>query len=131
MLNANIFLALGQRAQMALEQLEYQIVGILVVMSCLAFLALVLAIVAKVNSMKDAKEKPAPVAAKPAPVAAPATAPASDSLTPEMVAVISAAVATVLQGMSHRIVDIKQTPNTYSSAGRQEIFASHRISPTR
>lgn len=132
MLNANIFLVLVQCLQMALAELEYQIVGIIVVMSCLGFLALVLAIVSKVNSSQKPQEQPAPAAsAKTAPVAVQPAAPAGDSLTPEMVAVISAAVATALQGMSHRIVDIKQTSNTYSHTGRNEIFASHRIRPTR
>jgi len=53
-------------------------------------------------------------------------------LTPEMVAVISAAVDAGLDGMSHRIVEIKQSPGSgYAAAGRAEIFASHRIRPSR
>ena len=53
------------------------------------------------------------------------------TLTPEMVAVISAAVDAGLDGMSHRIVEIKQSPGSgYAAAGRAEIFASHRIRPS-
>ena len=34
--------------------------------------------------------------------------------------------------MSHRIVEIKQSPGSgYAAAGRAEIFASHRIRPSR
>ena len=57
---------------------------------------------------------------------------AMTELTPEMVAVISAAVDAGLDGMSHRIVEIKQSPGSgYAAAGRAEIFASHRIRPSR
>ena len=36
-----------------------------------------------------------------------------------------------LDGMSHRIVEIKQSPGSgYAAAGRAEIFASHRIRPS-
>ena len=46
-------------------------------------------------------------------------------------AVISAAVYAGLDGMSHRIVEIKQSPGSgYAAAGRAEIFASHRIRPS-
>lgn len=46
--------------------------------------------------------------------------------------VISAAVDAGLDGMSHRIVEIKQSPGSgYAAAGRAEIFASHRIRPSR
>ena len=38
---------------------------------------------------------------------------AMTELTPEMVAVISAAVDAGLDGMSHRIVEIKQSPDVY------------------
>ena len=56
---------------------------------------------------------------------------AMTELTPEMVAVISAAVDAGLDGMSHRIVEIKQSPGSgYAAAGRAEIFASHRIRPS-
>lgn len=45
---------------------------------------------------------------------------------------ISAAVDAGLDGMSHRIVEIKQSPGSgYAAAGRAEIFASHRIRPSR
>ena len=49
-----------------------------------------------------------------------------------LVRVIQAAVDAGLDGMSHRIVEIKQSPGSgYAAAGRAEIFASHRIRPSR
>ena len=132
-------LAFAQGIANVMNNLNYQIVGIMVVMMCLGGLAAI---------QNRAKAKTA------APVAAPAAAPAAagkpgmtpemlailsaavDSamteLTPEMVAVISAAVDAGLDGMSHRIVEIKQSPGSgYAAAGRAEIFASHRIRPSR
>lgn len=144
-------LAFAQGMANIMENLDYQIVGILVVMMCLGGLAVILtisgAIAASIQNKAKAK------AAAPVPVPAPAAAPAAagkpgmtpemlailsaavDSamteLTPEMVAVISAAVDAGLDGMSHRIVEIKQSPGSgYAAAGRAEIFASHRIRPT-
>lgn len=53
----------------------------------------------------------------------PATA---DGLTPEVIAVIAAAVATVT-GSSRRIVAIKNQTSLWEKAGRQSILTSHRI----
>ena len=165
-------LAFAQGIANVMNNLNYQIVGIMVVMMCLGGLAVILTISGSIAAaiQNRAKAKTA------APVAAPAAAPAAagkpgmtpemlailsaavDSamteLTPEMVAVISAAVdagltltcgrpgfvtelqaaarAVGLDGMSHRIVEIKQSPGSgYAAAGRAEIFASHRIRPSR
>ena len=142
-------LAFAQGIANVMNNLNYQIVGIMVVMMCLGGLAVILTISGSIAAIQNrAKAKTA------APVAAPAAAPAAagkpgmtpemlailsaavDSamteLTPEMVAVISAAVDAGLDGMSHRIVEIKQSPGSgYAAAGRAEIFASHRIRPSR
>ena len=140
-------LAFAQGIANVMNNLNYQIVGIMVVMMCLGGLAVILTISGSIAAaiQNRAKAKTA------APVAAPAAAPGSpgmtpemlailsaavDSamteLTPEMVAVISAAVDAGLDGMSHRIVEIKQSPGSgYAAAGRAEIFASHRIRPSR
>ena len=131
-------LAFAQGMANIMENLDYQIVGILVVMMCLGGLAVILtisgSIAASIQNKAKAKAAAASAAPAPVPAAAPAAA-AVDSamteLTPEMVAVISAAVDAGLDGMSHRIVEIKQSPGSgYAAAGRAEIFASHRIRPS-
>ena len=143
-------LAFAQGMANVMNNLNYQIVGIMVVMLCLGGLAIILtvsgSIAAAIQNMAKAK------AAIPASVPAAATAAAGKQgmtpemlallsaavasamteLTPEMVAVISAAVDAGLDGMSHRIVEIKHSPGAgYAAAGRAEIFASHRIRPSR
>ena len=124
-------LAFAQGIANVMNNLNCQIVGIMVVMMCLGGLAVILTISGSIAAaiQNRAKAKTA------APVAAPAAAPAAagkTELTPEMVAVISAAVDAGLDGMSHRIVEIKQSPGSgYAAAGRAEIFASHRIRPSR
>ena len=131
-----------------MDNLDYQIVGILVVMLCLGGLAVILTISGSIAASIQNKAKAK--AAAPVSTAAPAAAgkpgmtpemlailsaavdSAMTELTPEMVAVISAAVDAGLDGMSHRIVEIRQSPGSgYAAAGRAEIFASHRIRPTR
>ena len=140
-------LAFAQGIANVMNNLNYQIVGIMVVMMCLGGLAVILTISAAAIQNRAKAKTAAPVAA---PAAAPAAAgkpgmtpemlailsaavdSAMTELTPEMVAVISAAVDAGLDGMSHRIVEIKQSPGSgYAAAGRAEIFASHRIRPSR
>lgn len=132
-------LAFAQGIANVMNNLNYQIVGIMVVMMCLGGLAVILTISGSIAAaiQNRAKAKTA------APVAAPAAVPAAagkpgmtpemlailsaavDSamteLTPEMVAVISAAVDAGLDGMSHRIVEIKQSraPAMRPQAGRK------------
>ena len=140
-------LAFAQGIANVMNNLNYQIVGIMVVMMCLGGLAVILTISGSIAAaiQNRAKAKTA------APVAAPAAAPAAagkPGMTPEMLAILSAAVdsamteltpemvavisAAVDAGMSHRIVEIKQSPGSgYAAAGRAEIFASHRIRPSR
>lgn len=134
-----------------MENLDYQIVGIMVVMMCLGGLAVILTISGSIAAsiQNKAKARATASVSAPAPAAAPAAAgkpgmtpemlailsaavdSAMTELTPEMVAVISAAVDAGLDGMSHHIVEIKQSPGSgYAAAGRAEIFASHRIRPS-
>lgn len=143
-------LAFAQGMANIMDNLDYQVVGILVVMMCLGGLAVILTISGSVAAAIQNRAKARATAASAAPAAAsaaagkPGTTPemlailsaavdsAMTELTPEMVAVISAAVDTGLDGMSHRIVEIKQSPGSgYAAAGRAEIFASHRIRPGR
>jgi hypothetical protein len=73
-------------------------------------------------------------AAPPQPHPAPAThgshaqpAPASAAgITPEILAVIAAAVATTTSS-SHRIVTIRSESSQWEKAGRQSVLTSHRI----
>ena len=146
MLLTTLAFAFAQGIANVMNNLNYQVVGIMVVMLCLGGMAVILTVSGSIAAaiQNRAKAKTA------APVAVPAAAPAAagkpgmtpempaavDSamteLTPEMVAVISAAVDAGLDGMSHRIVEIKQSPGSgYAAAGRAEIFASHRIRPSR
>ena len=129
-----------------MDNLDYQIVGILVVMMCLGGLAVILTISGSVAASIQNKAKARAAAASAAPSGMPAAAPAAagkPGMTPEMLAILSAAVDSAmteltpemvdagLDGMSHRIVEIKQSPGSgYAAAGRAEIFASHRIRPS-
>ena len=135
MLLTTLAFAFAQGIANVMDNLNYQVVGIMVVMLCLGGMAVILT--------KTAAPVAVPAAA-PAAAGKPGMTPemlailsaavdsAMTELTPEMVAVISAAVDAGLDGMSHRIVEIKQSPGSgYAAAGRAEIFASHRIRPSR
>ena len=75
---------------------------------------------------------PQPVAAQapaPAPAVTVAKAPAPaqpEGITPEIIAIIAAAVTSVL-GSAHRIVSIKSQNSHWEKAGRQSVLTSHRI----
>ncbi len=140
-----------------LDKLPFQVVGMVVVFLCLGGLAVVLSITGSIGAKlaEKAKAPKAPKAQAPAaktPAPAPAAAgsgskgaltpetlaiisaaidSAMTELTPEMVAVISAAVDAGLEGMEHRIVNIEHVSGAYAASGRAEIFASRRIHPTR
>lgn len=113
-----------------------QIVGMLIVFACLSGLAILVSLASKVvavmqnaSAAKAAREA-AREAAKPEQevVSVKSVTPGgSDEITPELVAVIAAAVD-VAVGQPHRILQI--TPgfvSSWSSEGRREIFASHRV----
>lgn len=110
--------------------------GMAVVMITLAVLWGVCAFTAKMVSIafpEKAPAKPAvpsaataePSAATPAAAAAPA--PANSGVSPEIVAVIAAAVATVTRNEPVRIVSIKPMSTSWERAGRQSVLTSHRI----
>lgn len=131
------------------EAVGYQGMGMVVVFSCLSFLAIILAIAGLVAQKTTARRMlaqskaaapaapasatastPAPAGqASPAGIAALAAsiyATAQESLTPELVAVIAAAVHTEC-GKDHRIVSIAPVSGNYARSGRSEIFSSHRF----
>ena len=124
-------LAFAQGMANVMNNLNYQIVGIMVVMLCLGGLAVILTVSGSIAAAIQNRAKAK--AAIPAAVPAAATAAAGkQGMTPEMLALLSAAVDAGLDGMSHRIVEIKQSQGSgYAAAGRAEIFASHRIRPSR
>jgi Na+-transporting methylmalonyl-CoA/oxaloacetate decarboxylase gamma subunit len=69
---------------------------------------------------------PMPASATAAPGLATAPVPDADTLTPELVAVIAAAVSTVTAGKG-RIISIKPMSSSWEKAGRQSVLTSHRI----
>ena len=129
MLLTTLAFAFAQGIANVMNNLNYQVVGIMVVMLCLGGMAVILTVSGSIAAAIQNRAKTA------APVAVPAAAPAAagkPGMTPEMLAILSAAVDAGLDGMSHRIVEIKQSPGSgYAAAGRAEIFASHRIRPSR
>jgi hypothetical protein len=72
--------------------------------------------------------KPEAHSATPTSAPLPAKTPATrdEDISPEIVAVIAAAVATVT-GKSHRIISIKPMSTSWERAGRQSVLTSHRI----
>ncbi|QYY35751.1 OadG family transporter subunit [Ruficoccus sp. ZRK36] len=101
------------------------LLGFVFVIVVLAILAGVTQIVGLFFRMKKEAPKPA-AAAAPAPAAASAAAPAG-GVSPEVVAVIAAAVHTTLE-RPHRILSIRSASDRYWAAeGRREIFRSHKV----
>jgi hypothetical protein len=58
--------------------------------------------------------------------AVPVTAASAQDITPEIVAIIAAAVAAFTDS-THRVVSIKYQSNTWEKVGRQSVLTSHRI----
>lgn len=122
-------------SNLTMNEVVLQSTGLIVVFICLISLAVVIFLVGKIfiwleNRQKQQVAAPAtPASSAPkagAPV--PAASPAGSGLTPELIAVIAAAVDTALDGRSHRILDISQSASTaWSISGRTDIFASHRL----
>lgn len=73
-----------------------------------------------IKTFAPAPAAPAPAKAAPQPAAVP------DGPPPEIVAVISAAVAAVTDS-AHRIVAIKPQSSSWAKAGRQSVLSSHKI----
>lgn len=129
-------LAIADKLANVGAQVGFQAVGMIVVFGCLVLLALILTLsgsIATWFSNRSNAKKALAAPAKPSAPAPAAAAPATGgSIPPEVIAAISAAVYTAVGGMRHRIIDIKQSAGSaYSASGRAEIFASHRITPTR
>ncbi len=110
------------------------LMGFAVVMAVLAIMWLIMVLLGMFFAGKKpaAPAQPAASAAAPAPAA---TAPAAPALQAQqasaedhnrLVAVISAAVHYVL-GRQARVIAVLPTPTGWSTEGRREIFASHRV----
>lgn len=106
--------------------------GMLMVFITLACLWCLTAIVAKLVAIRHslvspeaapaAPVKSAPAAAPPAPQAAAVEA----GISPEIVAIISAAIA-CMHGGRRRVISIKPADTSWEKAGRQTVLSSHRI----
>lgn len=119
-----------------MEAANLQLLGVIVVFTCLISLAVVVWLNGKFFIYLDNKKKAAAAAAaststapsSAAPVAAAPASAQSNGLTPELVAVIAAAVDSALDGRGHRILDIRQSAQSpWAISGRTDIFASHRL----
>ncbi len=98
-------------------------------MGLLALIISLVAIIQVAGLRRDFSQSTTPATARPA--SAPAArlasaAPASDGISPETVAVIAAAVHSVM-GASARIVAIKPQDSNWGQAGRQAVLLSHKI----
>jgi glutaconyl-CoA decarboxylase len=104
------------------ESFAYQLTGLMVVFTALGLIWLSLTLLGiYFKRMVPAKIEPAPVADA-IPVGVPA-----DGLSPELVAVIAAAVQMSLQG-SYRIQAIVPVRGQdWAHEGRRQIFASHQV----
>lgn len=148
--NLDIILAVsGPEAQSnASGTLEVVGVGFTFVMVVLALLAMVTALLGAVFSRADAKaaaksaalaaEAAAKIAAMgasaaaPAAAATPAAAPAStpeanNQEDPAILAVVAAAVHSVIGDRAHRIVSVRPGGPGWAQEGRRQIFSSHRV----
>jgi len=105
-----------------LQNLQFQAVGVMVVMTSLGGLAIVVAILAALLAPMHKPARAASAAVPQAAVLLPGEIP------PEVRAVIAAAVHTVLKS-PHRIVDVQPAANpllqAWSMEGRRQIFQSH------
>ena len=140
------FLPLAAIGNLDAEAVSYQLMGMLVVFCCLSLLSIILSISGSVairleKRQQDRQEAlaaqnpPQPVAAaatpaaelSPAAVAALAAGiynTASSSITPEIVAVIAAAVKYTV-GAEARVLSIQPIDGGYAQSGRTAIMNSH------
>lgn len=112
--------------------LEIVGVGFIFVMVVLALLAMVTAAIGAVFIRFDAKAAAkAAVAAAEAAALAPPAAPDPEALDyeedPALVAVIAAAVHSVIGDRAHRIVSVRPGGPGWAQEGRRQIFSSHRV----
>ncbi|HBR95017.1 MAG TPA: hypothetical protein DEA90_12725 [Opitutae bacterium] len=116
------------------------VVGFLFVMIVLALLAAVTSCIgaffikqAARDAAKAAQAAEKAAAGKPTaagtPAAAASSAPAVDEETedPAILAVIAAAVHTVMGDRAHRVVSVRSTGPGWAQEGRRQIFSSHRV----
>ena len=117
------------------ETFTIVVVGFLFVLTVLAILAVVTAVMGACFKRSDAHiaRKAAEahaLAKKHEHVTTPATVGESatdDALDPAIVAVITAAVHTVMGERPHRLVSIRPGGPGWAQEGRRQIFSSHRI----
>lgn len=108
-----------------LENLEFQLVGLVIVMGALTALYLLCAAVGRLFTRLEARA-PAVAGAPASGAQAPAPAPLEDAPTAEHAALIAAAVAaTVVQ--PHRIVAVKPAASGWSLEGRRQLLTSHQL----
>lgn len=127
-MNELSFLAATDKAATSIMDALPHLAGMLMVMITLTILWGVCVITAKLVQifLPEPKATVAPaVKSAPAPAAAPRPS-ASEGLTPEIIAAIAAAVATVT-GQSCRIISIKPMSTSWERAGRHSVLTSHRI----
>jgi len=79
-----------------------------------------------VNNPAAAPPPIAPAPVPPAPAKADIIPNAPDEITPEILALIAAAVS-CFTSQPHRIVSIKRQSTSWEKAGRQSVLSSHRI----
>jgi glutaconyl-CoA decarboxylase len=102
------------------------------ILGLLALAVSIVAIIRVLGISRDLKQSAGTPAPQPSPVPAtapkPSPAPAvpHDGISPEIVAVIAAAVASST-GRAFRIVSIKPMSTSWERAGRQSVLTSHRI----
>ena len=112
--------------------LEIVGVGFIFVLVVLALLAMVTAAIGAIFIRFDAKaEAKAAVAAAAAAALAPAPTADPEAVDyeedPALVAVIAAAVHSVIGDRAHRIVSIRPGGPGWAQEGRRQIFSSHRV----
>jgi Na+-transporting methylmalonyl-CoA/oxaloacetate decarboxylase gamma subunit len=102
--------------------------GMLMVIVTLAILWGLTVLVSRAVALLPKKQAPAPAPVAPVmtPSLAIAAAPANDRIPPEIIAIISAAVAAVA-GPDRRIISIRPMNTSWEKAGRQSVLSSHRI----
>ncbi|MFW6217492.1 MAG: OadG family protein, partial [Verrucomicrobiota bacterium] len=81
---------------------------------------------AQIAAEKAAARKDFPEAG-PSAAAASGQAPEDDADDPRRVAVIAAAVHSVIGDRPHRVVSIRSTGPGWAQEGRRQIFSSHRV----
>ena len=138
------FLPLAAIGNLDAEAVSYQLMGMLVVFCCLSLLSIILSISGSVAIRLEKRQQarrealaaqnpPQPAAAAPAAELSPAVVAAlaagiyntaSSSITPEIVAVIAAAVKYTV-GAEARVLSIQPIDGGYAQSGRTAIMNSH------